>query len=254
MVDLGTVGHIIWGITCLVTAILLPFLADFNVFKGNYKIICQTYCMYLIAQVMSSTLFVITYQDGLSTKSFNILRRFTYVFLLIAATVYLSIAIILSYGIRMKYNKLKLLLKIELIPLCILIILVHIISVDTGIIIVFCYYMICIICVCTGLIDIYLITSKKNNEYNIPKYIWILTLISVIVGILDFIIPAGNTFGIRFKNVTFWTRLCDSILYVPLIIPLFVVLDKYPKYQKIMNNDIHVHNLDDNIDNRAEML
>lgn len=227
--DSGDVGQLIWGFSCLIGFSFLMLYDGY--YKQNINIITRIYSLYLLFQTIGA---MITIINSFSNSTF--LSYFYVILLSLAACVYAVLAIILTF-IPLKYDIIKLIkYGLTSIYLCFIIILI-IIPPSQKMVALFCLYLpsasFAYISICL------LFYWQRKNKYIFNKYIddvdenskqstlLILGLIAGTIGMIDFIYPAFGFIGLVPNDyATLWTRTCDAIFYVPLIIPLIRYLDK----------------------------
>lgn len=243
----GAVGCIIWGFSCFIAFCFLTFYD--GIYKGNINIISRIYCIYLFCQTIGSLIQIIN-----SSSNSQVLSYIFVILLSFAACVYGVIAILFIFVPLKKYKHMEKLIKygIPSIYLCFIIILIIIPS-EFKSILLFSLYLPCAIFAYLGIILLYFWYKKQkyifktyydiNNELNC---LLIMGIIAGTMGMIDFVYPAFGYLGIVPNDYsTLWTRTCDAIFYVPLIIPLIRFLDKMECFQ--FSNMTQDENMNENI-------
>ena len=237
--DSGSIGYIIWGLSCIFGFCFLTLYDGY--YKRDIHVISRDFCVYLLCQTIGSIIQII----NSSARSQFLSYCFT-ILLSFAACVYAIIAILFIF-VPIKYKHTGKLIKygIPSIYVCFMISLI-IIAPKFKSILLFSFYLPCAVCAYFGICLLYFWYKKQKHIFK-PYYnkdinrveklkqlncLLIMGVIAGTIGMIDFVYPAFGFLGLVPNDYsTLWTRTCDAIFYVPLIIPLIRFLDKMECFQ-----------------------
>ena len=239
------IGYIIWGTSCFCGFCSLA-LCDGHCIR-NMEAISGVYSIYLLSHFFAAIVTVTNSYIHSLVLSYSLL-----ILLSFAAFIYLMIAMLFVF-VPLQYDTNKMMkYAMPSLFVCFVIGLV-LLSRSEATILLFCLYCPCAVCAYISLFVLCYWFKKKmyifhgfgqNNDAKRLELALISGVIAGTVGMIDFVYPALAFIDfVPDHHTTLWTRTCDAILYVPLILPLIRYLDKMKcfSWYNVVNGNVNGH-------------
>ena len=221
----GDVGYIVWGSSCLIGFSILAIYD--GCYQRNMHVICPIYSTYLLCQFLGAIVSVANSFADSPVLSYSFL-----ILLGLAACVYAALAMLFAF-VPLGYDVYKWIqFCIPSLQICFWIALL-LAPASLANVLLFSLYLPCAALAYVSLLLLAYWHTKRMHIFAEPVgKDWMaahlrMALIAGTVGMIDFVFPALVFIDlVPDSHTTFWTRACDAIVYVPLIIPLIRSLDK----------------------------
>ena len=232
-------GIVLWILSCLCA---FCFLSMYDgCCKRDSCVISKLYSMFLLCQVISFIIHIIAL--SIHEQYPQVLSICFFIFQTFAGCVFLILGIIVI-GVPLKYANTEKLIKYG-VPLLVLSLFVLLAMVPKLVSFLwFCFYFFCVISsnVAVCLLFYWFKTKRyifkpyydSNNDQILKQLsrMFTISIIPLIMGQISFLYPPLTYIGmVPIAYSILWTRICDSVLVVPLILPLIRFLNKMECFQ-----------------------